>query len=68
VGEAMASEWVKLTEQDDKEPTVWVNLTNASILAEHKGGSRIWFVADTKNATIDVKESPEEVLRKAGEV
>jgi hypothetical protein len=63
----MASQWVKLTEQADKEPTVWVNLTNASILAEHKSGSSIWFVADTKNATIDVKELPEEILRKAGE-
>ena len=58
----------ELTEQGDKEPTVWVNLTNASILAEHKGGSHIWFVADTKNAMIDVRESPEDVLRIAGEV
>ncbi|MFY9655862.1 MAG: hypothetical protein WAK01_04625 [Methylocystis sp.] len=64
----MATEWVKLTEQDKKEPSVWINLTNAAILAEHKGGSRIWFTADTKGATIDVKEAPEDVLRKAGEI
>jgi hypothetical protein len=64
----MASEWVKLTEQESKEPTIWVNITNACILAEHKGGTRIWFIADTKNATVDVKERPEEILRNAGEV
>ena len=67
----MATEWVKLTEQGRKEgaeANIWVNLTNASIITEHKGGSRIWFAGDTKNATTDVKESPDEVLRKAGQV
>ena len=67
----MATEWVKLTDldsKDGKEPNLWINLTNASVIAEHKGGSRIWFAGDTKNATTDVKESPDDILRKAGEI
>jgi hypothetical protein len=64
----MASQWVKLTEQDGKEPSVWLNMSNACIIEEHKGGARIRFVADAKDATIDVKEPPEEIFRKVGEI
>jgi hypothetical protein len=56
----MTSEWIKLTSQDGED--IHVNLANASTIEVHKKGSRIWFLAGVKDGTIDVSETPEEIL------
>ena len=48
----MASEWVKLTEQDSKEPAIWGGVTNARILEEHKGETRGWFLVNSKKTPV----------------
>jgi hypothetical protein len=58
----MTSEWIKLTSQDGED--IHVNLANASTIEVHKKGSRIWFLAGVKDGTIDVSETPEEILEK----
>lgn len=58
----MTSEWIKLTSRDGED--IHVNLANASTIEVHKKGSRIWFLASVKDGTIDVSETPEEILEK----
>jgi hypothetical protein len=58
----VTSEWIKLTSQDGED--IHVNLANASTIEVHKKGSRIWFLAGVKGGTIDVSETPEEILEK----
>jgi hypothetical protein len=58
----MTSEWIKLTSQDWED--IHVNLANASTIEVHKKGSRIWFLAGVKDGSIDVSDSPEEILEK----
>ena len=41
-----------------------INVANASTIEVHKKGSRIWFLAGVKDGTIDVSETPEEILEK----
>ena len=58
----MTSEWIKLTSQDGED--IHVNLANASTIEVHKKGSRIWFLSGVKDGTVDVSETPEEILEK----
>jgi hypothetical protein len=58
----VTSEWIKLTSQDGED--IHVNLANASTIEVHKKESRIWFLAGAKGGTIDVSETPEEILEK----
>ncbi len=58
----MTSEWIKLTSQGGED--IHVNLAKASTIEVHKKGSRIWFLAGGKDGTIDVSETPEEILEK----
>jgi hypothetical protein len=58
----MTSEWIKLISQDGED--IHVNLANASTIEVHKKESRIWFLAGVKDGTIDVSETPEEILDK----
>jgi hypothetical protein len=50
----VTSEWIKLTSQDGED--IHVNLANASTIEVHKNG--------VKGGTIDVSETPEEILEK----
>jgi|SRR5450759_1380295 hypothetical protein len=53
---------LKLTSQDGED--IHVNLANASTIEVHKKGSRIWFLSGVKDGTVDVSETPEEILEK----
>jgi hypothetical protein len=67
--ELMASEWIKLTDDEINE-SVYVNLANArSIIRTMNGGSAIWFLGGIgKDGRVNVKETPEEVLALIDEV
>lgn len=61
----MASEWVSLTSQQDDE-AIYVNLSKASSIESHKKGARIWFVAGEKVGSVDVSETPDQIIEKLG--
>ena len=64
----MASEWLKLTGEVTK-TSVYVNLTNAVSIFPYGRGSEIWFLGSTgKEGRVQVKESPEMILERLGQV
>jgi hypothetical protein len=67
IGTMVQSEWVKLTLQDSGK-IIRANLANVTTIEDHKKGSRIWFLANARDGTIDVSETAEEILKQLGEV
>ena len=63
----VSSGWIKLTLQESGK-TIHVNLANASTIEDHKKGTRIWFLANARDGTIDVSETADQILNRLGEI
>lgn len=63
----MARQWILATSQETGK-AVYINLSNVTAVENREKGARIWFVVGDRDSAIDISETAEDFLGRAGEL